>query len=183
MLLLLLWLRCKIVDLWWARDDIPTLLVMMLHFSTTHLLLKLFLEEVDFKLKFLLDLFALSLFFSAQICLLFQLFFVLSLQRPYLIFFASDLFAHKLLLFDSQLGIFLCLLWSVFSQEHCSFRLLNLVFKIDTFLLPFRQNSFDFLLNWTLFVLDLLTYFFKLLDSFLIGSFEVSFWRSCSFPS
>lgn len=98
---MLLLLLSEIVDLWWARDDIPTLLVMMLHFSTTHLLLKFFLKEVDFKFEFLLDLLAFSLLLSAQICLLFQLFLVLALQRPYLIFFASDLFAHKLLLLDS----------------------------------------------------------------------------------
>ena len=87
--------RSEVVHLW--SDDtayVPSLLVLVLYFTTTHLLLQLFLKEVDFELQFLLNLLALGLVFNAKIRLFLEFFFVLTLQGPDLFFFGPDYLTH-----------------------------------------------------------------------------------------
>lgn len=60
-------------------SDVSPLLILILHFSSTHLLLEFLLQEVDFELEFILNLLVLCLLFDPEIRLLFQFIFILPL--------------------------------------------------------------------------------------------------------
>lgn len=96
--------------------NVASLLVLVLHLTATHLLLELFLQEIDFELKLLLKLFALGLFFDSQVSLLLQLFLVLVLEGADFVLSRADYFPHHLLLLQGRFGIFLRLLRSVLGE-------------------------------------------------------------------
>ena len=83
---------------WW-HGDIASLLILVLHLSTAHLLLELPLKEIDFELHLFLRLFAFRLLLRPQIALLLELLFVLALQTANLILLRTDDFPKSLLLF------------------------------------------------------------------------------------
>ena len=99
----------EVVDKWRhcgkPTIDVPSLLVLVLHFSATHLLLELALEEIDLELQFLLVLLVLGLLLDSELGLLFELFLVFPLQRANLVIFASNDLSHGLLFFMGELGI------------------------------------------------------------------------------
>ena len=67
-----------------------------------------------------------------------------------------------------------CILAKVFSASSPCFSLLSLKFKICALLLPFAQDTVNFLSHTSLFVFDLLTDIFKLLECSLVDTLQLS---------
>ena len=108
-----------------------------MHLTRSHLLFKLFFQEIDLKLQLLLVLLAFRLLLCTQICLLLKLLLIFALDSPDLLFLGSDHFTHGLLIFLCGFRILLSLLHCVLRDHDLRFGVLDLVLQVHALLLPF----------------------------------------------
>ena len=168
--------RSEVVDKRWyhrCTSDVPPLLILRLHLSASHLLLKLSLQKVDFELKLLFLLLAAGLILSTHVCSLLQLFFVLSLQRSDLVIFRLDRLSHQLLLLHCIFRLLLGNFCGALRLSLLRFSFLDLVFKVEALVLPLGEHPLNLLLDRSLLVLDLLANLLKLLLGLLVRSFKL----------